>query len=217
MYVFDISHFANKWKRDCIFLSIVDVFAGVSQFFSLWPLSRFVTKLFIYRAAWPYAFWRSNPIQDSKVVHLPHETDSWILRFFERVLEPINILHVGVSFTQLTFDQNLPMFPARISTEAGLLTSGSFHVSVISICHWRRVSLGCANSTNLILRHLKICLEEDIVNIFLIIVPTFCLWWWSWNIYEVNERWRHEQAADGLFWILVSLDIDTPTVNFIVT
>ena len=33
MYAFDISHFANKWKRDCIFLSIVDVFAGVSQFF----------------------------------------------------------------------------------------------------------------------------------------------------------------------------------------
>ena len=33
MYVFDISRFANKWKRDCIFLSIVDVFAGVSQFF----------------------------------------------------------------------------------------------------------------------------------------------------------------------------------------
>ena len=33
MYPFDISYFANKWKRDCIFLSIVDVFAGVTQFF----------------------------------------------------------------------------------------------------------------------------------------------------------------------------------------
>ena len=33
MYTFDISHFANKWKRDCICLSIVDVFAGVTQFF----------------------------------------------------------------------------------------------------------------------------------------------------------------------------------------
>ena len=47
MYTFDISHFANKWKRDCICLSIVDVFAGVTQFFSLWRLSRFVTKLFV--------------------------------------------------------------------------------------------------------------------------------------------------------------------------
>ena len=25
--------FENKWKRDCLFLSIVDVFAGVTQFF----------------------------------------------------------------------------------------------------------------------------------------------------------------------------------------
>ena len=33
MYPFDISHVANKWKRDCIFLSIVDVFAGVTQLF----------------------------------------------------------------------------------------------------------------------------------------------------------------------------------------
>ena len=32
MYPFDISHFANKWKRDCIFLYIVDVFAGVTKF-----------------------------------------------------------------------------------------------------------------------------------------------------------------------------------------
>ena len=50
MYEIDISHFANKSKRDCIFLSTVDVFAGVesNSIFSLWPLSRFVTKLFIY-------------------------------------------------------------------------------------------------------------------------------------------------------------------------
>ena len=35
MYPYDISHFANKWKRDCIFLSTVDVFLGVTQFFTL--------------------------------------------------------------------------------------------------------------------------------------------------------------------------------------
>ena len=35
MYAFDISHFANKWKRGCIFLSIVDLFAGLTPFFTL--------------------------------------------------------------------------------------------------------------------------------------------------------------------------------------
>ena len=48
MYPFDISHFANKWKRDCSYLYMVDVFAGVTQFFHvglyrvLWPNSSFV-------------------------------------------------------------------------------------------------------------------------------------------------------------------------------
>ena len=44
MYAFDISHFANKWKRDCIFMCIVDVFVvGVTKFFHFG----------LYRVLWP--------------------------------------------------------------------------------------------------------------------------------------------------------------------
>ena len=38
-----LSHFANKWKWDCICLSIVDLFAEVTRFF----------RLGVYRVLWP--------------------------------------------------------------------------------------------------------------------------------------------------------------------